>query len=83
MKTDEFRYSKSRLDGNEQQGVIPAASPGSSLWSREQRFHLGPSQIIDRFSVEALAGYGQDTLGQGAVGRLGESYVSKEGVNCS
>jgi hypothetical protein len=59
--------------------MIAASEPCRAIGSGKDRFDLGPRQKMHLTLVVALARYREDSLDQGAVGRLLEGREPKEG----
>src|SRR5215207_6039194 len=69
------------LGREQQQGVIAASEPCRAIGSGKNRLDLGPRQEMHLTLVVALARYREDSLDEGAVGRLLEGREPEEGAN--
>jgi hypothetical protein len=71
------------LNGNQQEGVIPAAGPGTEIGRRQNAFDFGPGQESNQLLLVTLRRHRQNALDQAGLGGLLICSVSVEGPDRS
>ncbi len=86
----EFREAQAGLEREEQESVVPTASPGRAVWRREECRQFPTVEECDESPFESLGRDGQDALDVVRVlgvleGRVAEEAVdgSESGVACA
>jgi hypothetical protein len=73
---------KARLYGEQQQGPVAAAYPSGRVGCTQKGIDLFPIQKFNGPTLVAFGRHRQDPLTMQRMGRLLESRVLKEGMNC-
>ena len=81
VKADQLREAQTCLSGEQEQCVITVPEPRRAVGSGKDRLDLGVRQEIHLTFVVALARYRENSLDQGAVGRLLEGGEPEERPN--
>jgi hypothetical protein len=73
---------EARLNGEQKQCPVAAPDPGGMVDRRQKGVDLFPIEKFDGPPLVAFGGHRQDALAEQRMGRLLESHVLKEGMNC-
>jgi hypothetical protein len=73
---------ESRLNGKEKHCSVATPDPGGRVDRRQKGVDLFAIEKFDGPPLVAFGGHRQDSLAQQRMGRLLESHVLKEGMNC-
>jgi hypothetical protein len=79
-KPDNLGHSQSRLHGDEEKDVVPAAHPRASIGYRKKSLDLGPCQEVNPLTVVSFRRQRQDALREAAHVWLLEGHIAKKGM---
>ncbi len=81
LKAGQLRQAKPRLNGQQDQRVIPAPGPGALIRCGQQRINLRPTHERHECARETLGRYGQHSLDLRRSRRRLERGIAEERVN--
>jgi len=77
-KSDQLGNPQSRLDGDDQEGSVPAADPGGGLWGADQRIDFLAVEKLDQPALVAFVRHGKHALAEQRMGGLLQGDILKE-----